>query len=47
MLMILSPCHYSSLHVGQIMELEVEIPVCVHGIPVDRDIQAAILSSPE
>ena len=26
---------------------EVEIPVCMHGLPVDRDIQAAISSYPE
>ena len=46
---IIETSHHTSLHKGRMMGLEVEIPVCVRGLPVDRDIQAAILSleSPE
>ena len=32
---------------GRIMGLEMEISVHVHGLPVDKDVQAAILSSEE
>ena len=44
---IMETSHHSSLHVGRMMGLEVEIPVCMRGLPIDRDIQAAISSSPE
>ena len=36
--------HHTSLHMGRIMGLQVEIPVRVRGLPVDKDVQAAILS---
>lgn len=35
--------HHTSVYVGQTVGLELEIPVRVGGLPVDRDIQAAIL----
>ena len=44
---VVETSHHTSLHVGWMMGLEVEIPVCVWGLPVDRDVQAAILSPPE
>ena len=44
---VVETSHHTSLHVGQMMGLEVEISVRVHGLPVDRDVQAAILSLPE
>ena len=44
---VVETSHHSSLHVGRMMGLEVEIRVRVRGLPVDRDIQAAILSPPE
>ena len=44
---VMETSHHTSLHVGQMMGLKVEIPVRVCGLPVDRDIQATILSSPE
>ena len=44
---VVETSHHTSLHVGRLMELKVEISVRVNGLPVDRNIQAAILSSPE
>ena len=44
---IMETSHHSSLHIGQMMGLKVEIPVCMHGLHVNKDIQAAILSSLE
>ena len=34
---VVETSHYTSLHVGRMMGLEVEIPVRVRGLPVDRD----------
>ena len=44
---VMETSQHTSLHVGQMMGIKVAISVCVHGrkIPVDRDIQAPILSS--
>ena len=44
---VMETSQHTSLYVGQMMGLKVVISVCVHGykIPVDRDIQAPILSS--
>ena len=44
---VVEASHHTSLHVGWMMGLKVKIPVCVHGLPVDRDVQVAILSPPE
>ena len=42
---VMETSHHTSLHVGRMMGLEVEILVRVRGLPVDRDVEAAILSS--
>ena len=34
---VMETFHHTSLHVGQMMGLKVEIPVHVYGLPVDRD----------
>ena len=39
--------HHTSLHVPWMMGLNVEMLVRVCGLPVDRTVQAAILSPPE
>ena len=44
---VVETSHHTSLHVGRMMGLEVEILARVRGLPVDRDIQAAILSPSE
>ena len=44
---VVKTSHHTFLHMGQIVSLEVEIPVHVCRFPVDRDVKAAILSSPE
>ena len=44
---VMETSHHASLHVGRMMGLEMEILIHVCGLPVDRDIQAAILSPPE
>ena len=43
---VVETSHHTSLHVGRMMGLKVEILVCVCGLPVDRDVQATILSPP-
>ena len=35
---IMETSHHCSLHVGRMMGFEVEIPVCMRGLPVDGDI---------
>ena len=37
---VVETSHHTSLHVGRMMGFEVEIPVGVHGLPVDRYVQA-------
>ena len=44
---VVEASHHTSLHMGRMMGLKVKIPVRVRGLPVDRDVQAAILSPPE
>ena len=44
---VMEAYHHTLLHVGWMMGLKVKIPVGVRGLPVDRDVQAAILSPPE
>ena len=44
---VVETSHHTSLHVGGMMGLEVEIPVHVRGLPLDRNVQGAILSPPE
>ena len=44
---VMETSHHTSLYVGRMMVLEVEILVRVRGLPVDRDIQVAMVSSPE
>ena len=42
---VMEASHHTPLHMGRIMGLKVEIPVCARELLVDRDVQAAILSS--
>ena len=45
--LVMEAFHHTSLHVPRMMGLDVEILVRVCGLPVDRTVQAAILSPPE
>ena len=44
---VVETSHHTCLHMSRMIGLEVEMSVCVHGLPVDRDVQAVTLSSPE
>ena len=44
---VVETSHHTSFHMGRMMGLEVEILVHLRGLPVHRDVQAAILSPPE
>ena len=44
---VVETSHHTFLHVGGMMGIKVEILVHVRGLPVDRNVQAAILSPPE